>query len=131
MRTRCCLYPKIEKTEYDGGSSLFYVDDGRVIACVLNSAGTDFNFHNEWVYLTEGEEAGILMGLISASADACDRVSPGKAGVYIVPVNEKGKKLARIAVTESEETDEFREYRGMVLPLGVYNLPEKHGEQQG
>ncbi len=113
------LFPHINKSDYDGDTSLFYVEDGHVVACILNSVSEDNIYDNEWVYLSSHEHNKIVLpALILTSVQIGCR--KGGSEFTILPVSDIGIKLADKLIPNHQKEKEIRVYFKRITPVGIF-----------
>ncbi len=113
------LFHKIDRKDYDVASSLFYVDNGIVTACILNSAPDANSYDNEWVYLSpEEDNKMVIAALIARSAEICSEKTG--AEFTVLPIDDRGRMLADKIIPEQRILKEIRVYSQRINPVGEF-----------
>ena len=114
------IYPPIKLEDYDGQTSLFYVEDDGAISCVLNTRTGEKEYENEWMAVYGAHDGGMLLRLMAETAKRCAQEASPDATMTILAANEDGIKIREKLFPNAEDLAEVRTYSAMLLRPGEF-----------
>ncbi len=117
------VYAPVTRTELDGESSVFLLDeDGRIKGCVLNARTGEQAYENCFVYMEPNfEDKKALVAMLARSAGKMAEQASGEAALSALPVNEAGRKLAAFLFAGmGGSSEQYRSYEHVLTEFGTF-----------